>query len=434
MAQCAFDHWFNTLADPSYAERCHRKRKLSQRKSPSGNFQIDEDVWARHPIDNVMYIASVIGIDKSNRSCRVTFVDDGQTSNLPFSDLRHITHEDVKRNRYVDYGHSWTEYTDMGAIVTYDRYGELKTMEFIAKPNIYDHSLADEEINSTQEVLPSATSMDVREKADLGTSSSIINVFLVRIPDPEDPTATYCNCPVWNASSYEEAEKKAFKLCNEDVDYQKAIQRAQIRRESIQQQSSSSTEALDGLSMPATSPTVESQSIGPDPPSVTEAIDLTKKPSVDSDLKQVITLDIPLLQDTKGRDSSDVLQIDSKLVSTEKEQNYITGEQSISLNQSNGSEKPSSIISLKSMGEDESHGESIACPLEQPIAETGLTLFSTYIPSQVRNEPQALTETYTSMTSRGNTSLLDQSMDTGPRLNLGTTTSTASNLTVIEHK
>ncbi|CAF5106045.1 unnamed protein product, partial [Rotaria sp. Silwood1] len=62
--------------------------------------------------------------------------------------------------------------------------------------------------------------------------------------------------------------------------------RAQVRRESIQQQSSSSTQTLDGVSMPATSPTVESQSIGPDPPSVTETIDLTKKPSVDSDLEQ----------------------------------------------------------------------------------------------------------------------------------------------------
>ena len=62
MAQRAFNHWFNTLADPTYTDRYRRKKKLRQRTSPSGNYQIDEDVWARHPADDVMYIASVIAL------------------------------------------------------------------------------------------------------------------------------------------------------------------------------------------------------------------------------------------------------------------------------------------------------------------------------------------------------------------------------------
>ena len=130
MAQRAFNHWFNTLADPTYTDRYRRKKKLRQRTSPSGNYQIDEDVWARHPADDVMYIASVIAVDKSRRTCRVTFVDDGQTFTLPASQLRHVTLEDIHYNRYVDYGHSWTEHTRIGTIVTYDRYGEQQHVQY----------------------------------------------------------------------------------------------------------------------------------------------------------------------------------------------------------------------------------------------------------------------------------------------------------------
>jgi hypothetical protein len=123
MAQRAFDHWFNTLADPAYADRCQRKRKLRQRKSPTGNYQIDEDVWARHPTDGFMYIASVIAINSLHRTCRVVFVKDDQPFDLAFSQLRHVTREEIRCNRYVDYGHGWSDDTKPGIIITYDRYG-----------------------------------------------------------------------------------------------------------------------------------------------------------------------------------------------------------------------------------------------------------------------------------------------------------------------
>jgi hypothetical protein len=130
MAQRAFDHCFNTLADPTYADRCQRKRKLRQRKSPTGNYQIDEDVWARHPTDGFVYIASVIAIDSLNRTCRVVFVNDDQPFDLAFSQLRHVTREDIRCNRYVDYGHGWSDDTKPGIIITYDRYGELESTEY----------------------------------------------------------------------------------------------------------------------------------------------------------------------------------------------------------------------------------------------------------------------------------------------------------------
>ena len=130
MAQRAFDHWFNTLADPAYANRCQRKRKLRQRKSPTGNYQIDEDVWARHPTDGIMYITSVIAINSLHRTCRVMFFNDDQPFDLAFSQLRHVTREDIRCNRYVDYGHSWSDNTKPGIIITYDRYGELESAEY----------------------------------------------------------------------------------------------------------------------------------------------------------------------------------------------------------------------------------------------------------------------------------------------------------------
>jgi hypothetical protein len=65
---------------------------------------------------------------------------------------------------------------------------------------------------------------------------------LIRIPDPEDPLATYVNCPICNASSYTEAEKRAFELCNEDIDYRKATQH---RMKLIQQQVPLQLEGFD---------------------------------------------------------------------------------------------------------------------------------------------------------------------------------------------
>ncbi|CAF3975297.1 unnamed protein product, partial [Rotaria sp. Silwood1] len=104
-----------------------------QRKSSNGNYQVDEDVWARHPNDGVMYIASIIAINNYHRTCRVTFIDDDQTFDLPVSHLRHVTREDIRCNRYVDYGQGWAEYTSAGTINTYDRYGEPQQTQFTGR-------------------------------------------------------------------------------------------------------------------------------------------------------------------------------------------------------------------------------------------------------------------------------------------------------------
>lgn len=139
MAQAAFDHWFNMLADPDYANRCHRKRQFRQRRSPAGKFQVDEDVWARHPNDGVMYIASISAVDMHNDTYIVIFVDNGQIFNLPANHLRHVSQQDIKCNRYVDYGQSWSEQTHLGAINTYDRYGELIQVQFMgSSKDIYN--------------------------------------------------------------------------------------------------------------------------------------------------------------------------------------------------------------------------------------------------------------------------------------------------------
>ncbi len=148
MAQQAFDHWFNTLADPEYADRCRRKNKLRQRKSRMDNYQIDEDVWARHPTNGVMYIASVTAVNSPQDTCRVTFVDDGRTFTLPLNHLRHVTLEDIQCNRYVDYRRGWTERTRSGTIVTYNRYGEQQHVQYTVTPqDVFNCFLATEEGN-----------------------------------------------------------------------------------------------------------------------------------------------------------------------------------------------------------------------------------------------------------------------------------------------
>ncbi|CAF0871303.1 unnamed protein product [Adineta steineri] len=141
MAQATFDHWVDMLADPTYAARCQRKQHFRQRHKPTGKYQVDEDVWARHPDDDVMYIASIISIDQHHCTCRLIFVDSDETLNLPISHLRHVTREDIKLNRHVDYGHSWSVRTSIGAINTYDRYGELQEVNFNHTTEEYDEVL-----------------------------------------------------------------------------------------------------------------------------------------------------------------------------------------------------------------------------------------------------------------------------------------------------
>lgn len=271
MAQRAFDHWFNTLVDTTYRDRCCRKKKLRQRKSPTGNYQLDEDVWARHPEDGVMYIASVIGIDNNHRTCRVTFVDDGQTFNLPISHLRHVILEDIQHNRYVDYGRGWTEHTNTGTIVTYDRYGEQQHVQYTVTPqDVFNYFFAAEESdcidNGAVDGTPSSIHATEEENYfHLSTNEPI----WVKIPDPEVPTATYCTCPIWNVSSYAEAEKKALELCNEDIYYRDAVQRAQHRNrmKAPQQLVPSHLERLNSLQPNETSIHENIQLIKPSSPS-----------------------------------------------------------------------------------------------------------------------------------------------------------------------
>ena len=236
MAQAAFDHSFNMLADPAYADRCHRKKILRRRKTPKGDYQINEDVWARHPNDNIMYIASIIGIDQHHNTCRIAFVHDGQTFTLPINHLRHVTREDIKRNRYVDYEEGWSERGNYGSINVYDRYGELQETHFPGTSKrqdinndffmnednmgINDHKLDTLSLNAITEGNGYANSF---------TDLLETEVFWVRIPDPEEPTSSYCYCPIWIASSYAEAETKAMELINQDVDYLEAVERATHR-------------------------------------------------------------------------------------------------------------------------------------------------------------------------------------------------------------
>jgi hypothetical protein len=125
MAQVAFDHCFNTLGGETYADRYCPKKKLRPRKIPNGNYQVDEDIWGRHPNYGIMYIASVVAVNNYHRTCQMAFVEDEQTFKLPFNHLRHLTPEDIQCNRYMDCGCSWSERTSIGAVNTYDQFGEL---------------------------------------------------------------------------------------------------------------------------------------------------------------------------------------------------------------------------------------------------------------------------------------------------------------------
>jgi len=240
MAQRAFDHWWNTLADSAYAERCHRKNKLRQRKSRIDKYQVNEDVWARHPTNGFMYIASVIAVNSSQETCRVTFVLDGRTFTLPLSHLRHLTYEDIQCNRYVDYEHGWTERTKYGTIITCDRYGEVQQVQYGSLQDI---------LNCTDDENDFINNDNVDSTAEEKDCSHTLKrePIWVRIPDPEDPSATFSTCPIWGASSYVEAEKQALELVNQDTDYKEAVQRAQSRMETLQQLVSSHVEELRSL-------------------------------------------------------------------------------------------------------------------------------------------------------------------------------------------
>jgi len=262
MAQSAFDHLFNMHADAAYADRCRRKRKLRQRKSPGKNYQVDEDVWARYPGYNIMYVASVMAVNNYKRTCPVLF-DNGLTADLSITHLRHVTLEDIQCDRYVDYGQGWSERTDIGAIDIYDRYGELQETHFNGTSKDIDNNFfMDEENNcvngDTVDDVPSSN--DITEgKAYIFVSSNslITEIFMVPIPDPEEPTAIYCRCPVWNVSSYAEAETKAMELVNQDFDYLKAIEGTKHRKKTSQQHGSIHSEEVNRPQLHETSSPME---------------------------------------------------------------------------------------------------------------------------------------------------------------------------------
>ena len=240
MAQAAFDHWFNMHANVAYTDRCRQKKKLRQRKPSGGNYQVGEDVWARHPDGNIMYVASVMAVNNYKRTYNVIF-NNGQMFDLPISHLRHVTLEDIQCDRYVDYGEGWSERTDIGAINIYDRYGELQETHFTGESeDIYNELFTDQDHNCVNEHIPDnvpSLNNTAEDKVYIyGSSNSLITeIFVIPIPDPEEPTATYCRCPVWDVSSYAEAEAKAMKLINLDFDYLKAVERAKHRKETSQQ-------------------------------------------------------------------------------------------------------------------------------------------------------------------------------------------------------
>ena len=229
MAQRRFDHWWQTLCDPSYAERCHRKNQFRRRAAPIDEYQVDEDVWARHPSDGFMYIASIIAVHRSNHTCNVTFVDDGETFTLPNNHLRHVTLEDIQLNRCVDYGTGWTEHTQFGTIIKYDRYGEQQYLQYCETSlNSFDYIETSASYNINTQETPCSPSLLNRGISTFDcTQSSVNEPIWVRIPHPEDPTATYSRCPIWNAQSYVDAEKQALELCNDDIHYREALQRAE---------------------------------------------------------------------------------------------------------------------------------------------------------------------------------------------------------------
>jgi hypothetical protein len=255
MAQHAFAYRWNSTFDSSYVNHNRQKIELRQRKLTVDSYQINENVWARHPYDGFMYIATVLMVNPSVRTCCVTFDDDGGTFTLSLRDLRRITSEDLQYDRCVDYGNGWTERTKLGDTITYDRYGEQQIIRCSKmSSNLFDSV-----------VTPYASDLDVHDTcvplqslnhvlSDTDHSRSFMNEPIwVRIPDPDEPTATYSNCPIWNASSYAEAEKRALELCDQDEYYREALQRAHHRLQESQQLALLTSEISNNLPLPANS-------------------------------------------------------------------------------------------------------------------------------------------------------------------------------------
>jgi hypothetical protein len=207
-------HYTRSKGDPqlsfSLPDRCRQKSKFRQQKSSGRYYHVGDDVWALHPNYNIMCIASVVAVNKYQRTCKVIFSND-QTLELPINHLHYATWLDVQRARRVDYEQGWSERTHIAAIDIYNQYGELQETPFTStSEDIYDDFFTNEDSN---------------------------NVILIRIPDPEEPTATFSHCPILNASSYADAEAKAMELMNQDDDYLKAVQRAKHRKDASQQPS-----------------------------------------------------------------------------------------------------------------------------------------------------------------------------------------------------
>jgi hypothetical protein len=227
MAQAEYDHRCNMLSNPVYADRCRRKRDFRRRTTFIKDFyQVDEDVWARHPTDGYMYIASVDRVDIHHMTCQVTFVDNNETLILPIAHVRHVTIEDIERERYVDYGNGWSEPTQLGAIASYDRYGQLITISYDS------HScFSDDSLDQLQEVdVDSQFSSNIRAEP---IKSSVLpsERIWIRIPDPDAPTTIYSMCGISGADSYDEAEKRAFQLLEDDKIYLEALRRSRHRPE-----------------------------------------------------------------------------------------------------------------------------------------------------------------------------------------------------------
>ena len=124
MAEHVFAYRWNSSFDSSYIIHNRQKTELRQRKLPVDSYQINENVWVRHPYDSFMYIATVLMVNPSVHTYCVMFDDDGGTFTLSIRDLRSIIPEDLRYDGCVDYGNGWTERTKFGDTITYDRYDE----------------------------------------------------------------------------------------------------------------------------------------------------------------------------------------------------------------------------------------------------------------------------------------------------------------------
>ena len=201
------------------------KKQFRRRAASISEYQVDEDVWARHPSDGFMYIASITTVHRSRHTCIVTFVGDGAKFTLPINHLRHVTLADIQLNRCVDYGTGWTEHTQFGTMIKYDRYGEKQYLQYCEPfSNSFGYIETSASYNINAQETPFSPSSLNREVSTFDcTQSSAHEPIWVRIPHPEDPAATYSHCPIWNAVSYADAEKQALELCKDDIHYREAL-------------------------------------------------------------------------------------------------------------------------------------------------------------------------------------------------------------------